>query len=205
MSGSGSDAGEPEAVNGAKPSSARRRSWLALTPLIGFVLMALVFALALKTGDPSKLPSALIGKPAPPIPLPPMDGLRRGGVAVPGLTPADFGPGEVRIVNFFASWCAPCVQEHPLLMELQQRSGARMLGVNYKDPAPGGRRFLGRYGNPYAAVGVDASGRAAIEWGVYGMPETFVVDGQGNIVMKWVGPLTREVVEKRILPLVRSP
>jgi cytochrome c biogenesis protein CcmG/thiol:disulfide interchange protein DsbE len=96
------------------------------------------------------------------------------------------------------------VQEHPLLVELKSNAGVRIFGVNYKDPDPGGRRFIGRYGNPYAAVGVDATGRAAIEWGVYGMPETFVVDGQGRITMKHVGPLTALVVKQRLLPAIEA-
>ena len=94
------------------------------------------------------------------------------------------------VVNFWASWCAPCVQEHPLLVALKERTGVQLYGVNYKDQAAAARRFLGRYGNPFAAVGVDANGRAAIEWGVYGMPETFIVNGKGEIVYKHVGPIS---------------
>ena len=187
----------------ARTTPPRSRA-LLLLPGIIFAGLAALFAFALKTGDPSKLPSALIGKPAPEMTLPAMDGLRENDAAVPGLTTADLERGEVTIVNFFASWCVPCVQEHPVLMELRQRAGLRIVGVNYKDPAPGGRRFLGRHGNPYAAVGVDDSGRAAIDWGVYGMPETFVVSGDGRILAKHVGPLTQEALTQRIIPAITA-
>ena len=107
-------------------------------------------------------------------------------------------------MNFWASWCVPCVQEHPLLVALKERTGVRLYGVNYKDQAAAARRFLGRYGNPFTAVGVDGDGRAAIEWGVYGMPETFVVDGKGRIVYKHVGPITPETLETKIIPAIRA-
>jgi len=184
------------------PPPARRG--MILLPVVVFAGIAAMFAYALGSGDPSKLPSALIGKPAPEMSLPELPGLREGGVQVPGFSTGDLKRGEPTVINFFASWCAPCVQEHPLLVELKSNAGVRIFGVNYKDPDPGGRRFIGRYGNPYAAVGVDATGRAAIEWGVYGMPETFVVDGQGRITMKHVGPLTALVVKQRLLPAIEA-
>ena len=107
-------------------------------------------------------------------------------------------------MNFWASWCVPCVQEHPLLVALKERTGVRLYGVNYKDQAAAARRFLGRYGNPFAAVGVDGNGRAAIEWGVYGMPETFVVDGKGRIAYKHVGPISEQTLETKIIPAIRA-
>ena len=177
---------------------------IVLLPVVVFGAIAALFAFALRSGDPSKLPSALLGKPAPEMTLPPLAGLREGGAAVPGIATADLRRGAPTIVNFFASWCAPCVQEHPLLIELGRQTGVRIVGVNYKDPDPGGRRFLGRYGNPFAAVGVDETGRAALEWGVYGMPETFVVDGEGRIAMKHVGPLTPQVLVQRIVPAIEA-
>ena len=182
----------------------RRSSLLVLMPAIVFAGLAALFAFALKTGDPSKLPSALIGKPAPAMTLPGMDGLRENDVVVPGFATADLTRGEVTVVNFFASWCVPCVQEHPVLIDLGRRPGVRIFGIDYKDPAPGGRRFLGRHGNPYAAVGVDDSGRSAIEWGVYGMPETFIVAGDGRIVLKHVGPMTPEILTAKILPAIAA-
>ena len=187
----------------ARTTQPRSRALLFLPALV-FAAMAGMFAFALKTGDPSKLPSALIGKPAPEMALPALDGLRENDTTVPGISTADLKRGEVTIVNFFASWCVPCVQEHPVLMELKQRAGLRIVGVNYKDPVPGGRRFLGRHGNPYAAVGVDDSGRSAIDWGVYGMPETFVVSGDGRILAKHVGPLTQDALTQRIIPAIAA-
>ncbi len=187
---------------GSNDLASRGRGRLALLPVVLFLAVAVMFAFALRSGDPSKLPSALLGKPAPQVTLPGMPGLRQAGAIVPGFSSSDLSDGRPVIVNFFASWCAPCVQEHPLLMELRARTGVRIVGINYKDPDPGGRRFLGRYGNPYALVGLDDSGRAAIDWGVYGMPETFLLDGAGRIVLKHVGPLTPEVIEARFLPVI---
>ena len=179
------------------------RRGLALAPVIIFAVIAGLFAFALRSGDPSKLPSALIGKPAPQMTLPAMPGLVDQGQPVAGFDTGLLTKGTPTVVNFFASWCVPCVQEHPLLVALKAETGAAIIGINYKDPEPGGRRFLGRYGNPYSAVGMDDSGRAAIEWGVYGMPETFIVDGAGRIIFKHVGPLTPEVITARFLPVFR--
>jgi cytochrome c biogenesis protein CcmG/thiol:disulfide interchange protein DsbE len=195
--------GEPE-PSATTTTAPPRRIGMALMPVLIFAFIAAMFAFALRSGDPSKLPSALIGKPAPEINLPPMQGLREGSVQVPGFATADLKRGEPTVVNFFASWCVPCVQEHPLLIELRRQTGVRMVGINYKDPEPGGRRFLGRYGNPYAAVGLDDSGRAALEWGVYGMPETFVIDGQGIVRLKHVGPITPQVLVDRIVPAIEA-
>jgi cytochrome c biogenesis protein CcmG/thiol:disulfide interchange protein DsbE len=160
-------------------------------PLIGFVALAGIFLLRLYGGDPSKIPSALIGHPAPLTALPPLEGLAIDGVPVPGLDPAAF-KGKVSIVNVWASWCVPCHDEAPLLTELGKDKRLRLVGINYKDSPDNARRFLGRYGNPFGFVGVDGNGRAAIEWGVYGVPETFIVGRQGTIVYKMVGPVTPE-------------
>jgi cytochrome c biogenesis protein CcmG/thiol:disulfide interchange protein DsbE len=179
------------------------RAWV-FVPLAIFLAVAIMFQFALKSGDPSKLPSALIGKPVPATEFPALDGLTRETGAVPGFTAADLAKNNVTVVNFWASWCAPCLDEHPLLVELAKEPGLKLVGVNYKDDTDNARRFLGRYGNPFAALGVDQKGRGAIEWGVYGMPETFVIDGKGRIAYKHVGPLTPKSIVEKILPAVRA-
>lgn len=180
------------------------RSRLLIWPLAIFAILALLFGLALKGGDPSRLPSALIGRTAPAIALPALEGLNDGAQRIDGFSSADLATGEVSVVNFWASWCAPCVQEHPLLVALKERTGVKLYGVNYKDQAATARRFLGRYGNPFTAVGVDDNGRAAIDWGVTGMPETFIVNGKGEIVYKHIGPISAETLESKIIPKVRA-
>jgi cytochrome c biogenesis protein CcmG/thiol:disulfide interchange protein DsbE len=171
----------------------QRRSWLLALPLVAFAALAALFWLRLGNGDPSKIPSALIGRPAPQTALPQLEGLTNGGAQVPGLDPAAF-KGKVSIVNVWASWCLPCHDEAPLLTELAKDKRLQLIGINYKDAPDNARRFLGRYGNPFGIVGVDGNGRAAIEWGVYGVPETFVVGREGTIVYKMVGPVTPENV-----------
>jgi cytochrome c biogenesis protein CcmG/thiol:disulfide interchange protein DsbE len=158
-------------------------------PLIGFLALAGLFLLRLQGGDPSKIPSALIGRPAPQTVLPALEGLVVNGAPVPGLDPALF-KGRVSVVNVWASWCVPCHDEAPLLTELSKDTRLQIVGINYKDAPDNARRFLGRYGNPFGMVGVDGNGRASIEWGVYGVPETFIVGREGTIVYKMVGPVT---------------
>ena len=174
--------------------SQQRRSWLMALPLLAFGSLAAIFWFRLGDGDPSKIPSALIGHPAPQTPLPPLPGLANGGTDVPGLDPAMF-KGKVSVVNVWASWCVPCHDEAPLLTELGKDKRLQMVGINYKDTPENARRFLGRYGNPFGIVGVDGNGRAAIEWGVYGVPETFIVGRNGTIVYKMVGPVTPENID----------
>ena len=170
------------------PAGTRRR-WLALLPLFVFLALAGVFAAQLLSGrDSSVVPSALIGAQAPQIALPPLE-----GVALPGLDPAQFA-GKVTLVNVWASWCGPCRQEHPFLMQLAKDERLTVVGLNYKDRPENARRLLGDLGNPYDAIGVDDSGRAAIDWGVYGVPETFLVGKDGKIAWKQVGPFTAEIV-----------
>lgn len=180
----------------------RKRPLLILVPLLLFGAMAVLFAFALTKGDPAKLPSALIGKPAPALALTAIEGLEEGGRAVPLLTPELLQKGEVTVVNFWASWCAPCVEEHPLLIEIARTAKVPVVGVNYKDAAANARRFLSRYGNPFAAIGADVTGRTAIEWGVYGMPETFIVDRAGRIAYKHVGPISRDALTRTLLPTI---
>jgi cytochrome c biogenesis protein CcmG, thiol:disulfide interchange protein DsbE len=172
-------------------TSPPRRSWLMALPLIAFAALAALFWYRLGSGDPSSIPSALIGRPAPQTALPALQGLTTDGAPVPGLDPAVF-KGKVSVVNVWASWCVPCHDEAPLLIALSRDKRLQVIGINYKDAPDNARRFLGRYGNPYGIVGVDGNGRAAIEWGVYGVPETFIVGRQGTIVYKMVGPVTRE-------------
>lgn len=176
----------------------------AAIPLIIFAALSIMFGLALMSGDPSRVPSALIGKPAPDVALDPLVGLERDGVQVPAFRRSDLTKGRVSVVNFWASWCVPCIQEHPLLIALARETGAPVYGVNYKDTGGGGLKFLARLGNPFAGVVVDPRGRASIEWGVYGMPETFIVDGEGVIIHKHVGPIDRRALVETLIPLIRK-
>jgi cytochrome c biogenesis protein CcmG/thiol:disulfide interchange protein DsbE len=171
----------------AKTTKPKRRL-LVLLPLLVFIGLAALFLLRLGAGDASRIPSALIGKPAPATSLPPIAGLERNGQPVPGVTNATFA-GKVTLVNVWASWCVPCHDEVPFLDKLAQDKRIQLVGINYKDEEGNARRFLGRYGNPYAATGVDPKGRAGIDWGVYGVPETFVVGRDGRIAYKLVGPI----------------
>ncbi len=186
-----------------KPAAPKKRAtWVALLPLLVFMGLAAVFAVQLLSGkDSSAIPSALIGKQAPQTNLPAVEGLMRDGVPVPGLNSEDF-KGKLTLVNVWGSWCVPCRQEHPLLMEIAKDSRIRLVGLNYKDQPENARRFLGDLGNPFAAVGADRAGRSAIEWGVYGVPETFLVGPDGKIIYKHVGPFTPESVRDDLMPAV---
>ncbi len=177
---------------------------LQILPVIVFVAVAGLFAVALRSGDPSKLPSALIGKPVPVSSFAGLSGLVADGKPVSGFSNSDLAKGTTSIVNFWASWCAPCIDEHPLIAELKIKSGLKIFGVNYKDDPAAARRFLGRYGNPFTAVGTDADGTTAIDWGVYGMPETFVINGRGEIIYKHVGPLSAEAIDAKIMPAIKA-
>jgi cytochrome c biogenesis protein CcmG, thiol:disulfide interchange protein DsbE len=175
----------------AEAAPAPRRSFLVLLPLLMFGGMAALFFSGLFGGSGNRLPSTMIGRAAPDVTLPALAGLGGDGPgAIPGFDADHLRKGGVTLVNVFASWCAPCHAEHPLLMELVKDGRFRIVGINQKDTPENARRFLGAKGNPYSAVGVDPNGRASIEWGVYGVPETFVVKGDGTIAYKLVGPLT---------------
>jgi cytochrome c biogenesis protein CcmG, thiol:disulfide interchange protein DsbE len=184
-------------------ASVRRRRLIVLVPLIVFLGLVLLFLIRLFAGDPSHIPSALIGHPAPQTDLPPVAGLDRNGAAVPGIDPASF-KGAVTVVNVWASWCVPCHDEAPLLMQIAGDSRVRIVGINYKDEPENARRFLGRYGNPFAAAGADRSGRAAIEWGVYGVPETFIVGRDARIAYKLVGPITPDNLNAVLKPEIEK-
>lgn len=179
----------------ARPETKRRPRLVYLVPLFVFVALATVFLIRLETGgDPDAIPSALVGKPAPEFALSPL-----AGVDTPGLETGDFA-GEVTLVNIFASWCGPCRLEHPLLMELAKDQRIRLVGINYKDAPANARKFLEDLGNPYAAIGVDERGRTGIDFGVYGVPETFIVDGEGVIRYKFIGPISVEALDRVIRP-----
>jgi cytochrome c biogenesis protein CcmG/thiol:disulfide interchange protein DsbE len=175
-----------------------RRPWLVLLPVVLFIVLAVVFYRGL-SGNPSEIPSVLIDKPVPDFVLPPIDGL-----AIPGFGSSDLAKGQISLVNVWASWCVPCRSEHPVLVELAKRSDIKVYGINYKDDAENARRFLGALANPFAAVGADTDGRVAIDWGVYGVPETFVVDGKGIIRLKWIGELTPDAIRKAIDPKIEE-
>ena len=177
---------------------------LRLMPVIVFAVVAGFFAMALRSGDPSRLPSTLVGKPVPETVFPALEGLELGGKPEAGFSSADLAKGKVSVVNYWASWCQPCVEEHPFLEQLQEQAGVDLYGVNYKDQTDAARRYIGRYGNPYSAVGTDVSGRAAIDWGVYGTPETFIVNGKGEVVYKHVGPISAESLKTKLLPIIEK-
>src|SRR5262249_51996820 len=180
-------------VEAESSAPARRRIWVAL-PLVVFLALAALFYLRLGAGDPSRIPSALIGRPVPPTDLPPVAGLVRDGRAVPGLAGGDFA-NNVTLLNVWASWCVPCHDEAPLLTNLARDKRIRVGGITYKAQADNARRFLGRYGNPFAMIGADQNGRASIDWGVYGVPETFLIGRDGRIAYKLVGPITPQNID----------
>ena len=181
------------------------RRFAPALPFLIFAVLAGLFWYALYSDDPSLLPSPLIGKTVPDFTLPALAGLSAEGKDVPGFAAADLAKGEPTIVNVFASWCVECLVEHPLLLALAEQPGIRLYGIDYKDDPVAARRFLGRYGNPYRRVGADRSGRVAIDLGVYGVPETYVVTGEGEIAYRHVGPLTEQAIRDRILPLLQQP
>ncbi|MFZ1814962.1 MAG: DsbE family thiol:disulfide interchange protein [Rhizobiaceae bacterium] len=178
----------------------RGRPWLAIIPLLVFAALAAIFFKQLTGGSTGHdVPSALIGKPAPQFELPRLEGLASNGTILEGFSTASL-QGKVSVVNVWASWCAPCRVEHPEITKLAQRDDIQLLGLNYKDKTENALRFLGQLGNPFDAVGVDSSGSVAIDWGVYGVPETFIVNRAGIITYKHVGPLSEESMAAKFLP-----
>lgn len=166
-------------------------------PLVLFGALAVYLALGLGR-DPSVIPSVLINRPVPSFVLAPLPSFE------PGFGTVDLANGRPQLVNVFASWCGPCRVEHPLLMRMARELGVTIRGINYKDHPDAAVAWLRRYGNPYQSIGRDEDGRVAIEWGVYGVPETFVIDGTGQIRYKHVGPLTAADVEEKIMPIMRE-
>lgn len=171
-----------------------RRLLLFGIPLALFLLVGVFLGIGL-TRDPSTLPSALVGKPAPEFALPPLEGRDEHG-----LSRSDLG-GRPMLVNVFASWCVPCRIEHPVIARLAQQ-GVAVQAINYKDRPEDAKAWLAELGDPYQHIGADRSGRVGIDWGVYGVPETYVVDKDGHIAYRHVGPLQARDVDRTILPLL---
>lgn len=186
------------------PDASTRSRILLLLPLVLFAGLAGLFYYRLNTTrDVSFIPSVLIGRDAPATNLPPVSGLARNGQPVPGLAAEDF-KGAVTVLNVWSSWCASCPEEVPLLVQLARDQRIRVVSINYKDSADNARKFLNRYGNPFAASGADLNGRASIEWGVYGVPETFLIGRDGKITYKLVGGITRESIEQALKPQIEK-
>lgn len=187
---------------------APRMRAVVFIPFVIFAVLAGIFVWQivgrmLHPGDPSEVPSALIGSPAPEFDLPPVPDLARNGVPVPGLSRQDL-IGQVTLVNVWASWCPPCRAEHPTLMSLADDPRFRLVGIDLKDTPENARRFLNQLGNPFAAIGSDTTGRTAIDWGVVGPPETFLVGRDGTILLRWWGELTPEIVENQLMPEIEK-
>ncbi len=184
------------------PGKPKPKVALILPLFVVALLLSLLFT-ALRTTEPSSLPSALIGKTLPDFDLPGLLNSNGESGPVTGLSSAAFKSGKAVILNFWASWCAPCIAEHPQLTELS-RQGIPLYSINYKDKPEAARRFLANHGNPFRAIGADEGGFAAIDFGVYGVPETFVIDGNGRIVYRFAGPLSPEIVAQKILPAIKK-
>lgn len=189
-------AGAESAAQSSGVQQRRWSRWLLLVPAVLFLGLALTFVIGLGR-DLNELPSPLIGKSVPEFSLPPVKGRTLG------LTTDDL-KGEVSLVNVFASWCVACREEHPVLMSLRAQGTMPIHGLNYKDRPDDAARWLDRLGDPYTRTGADLAGQIGIDWGVYGVPETFVVDSRGRIAFKQVGPITPKIVETVILPLVST-
>lgn len=191
-----SEAPQPQPAAETTAAPKRRGRILALLPLAAFLGLAGLFLIRLGAGDASLIPSALIGKQAPAFNLPPLE----GASGDKGLSDADLKQGHVTLVNVFASWCIPCREEAQQLLEIAKdkqlaAKGVRLTGIAYKDAPADAAKFLAVAGNPYAAIGTDRSGRTGIDFGVYGVPETYVVRGDGVISYKFIGPLTEQDLE----------
>jgi cytochrome c biogenesis protein CcmG, thiol:disulfide interchange protein DsbE len=179
-------------------------SLIFLIPLIIVGMLSVVFLFRLFSGDTTKLPSVLIAKPVPDFNLSGIPNFTQNGVIVPGFSSADLKSGKVSIVNMFASWCPECRQEHDILLKLGKDERINLFGFDYKDEPEKARKFLESFGNPYKAVGVDRKGAAAIDWGLYGVPETFIISGDGRILYKKVGPMSEETLKSEIMPEIEK-
>ena len=173
-----------------------RISPLMIAPPVIFAAFAVMAAIGMFRDDPESLPSAREGQAAPPVVLTAMDGKDL-------FDDATLRDGQIKLVNYWASWCAPCRVEHPNLEQLAVE-GVPIYGINYKDDAGNALRFLENLGDPYAAIGADENGRMALDWGVYGVPETYVIDGEGTILLRVAGPLTQRVLTETIRPALEA-
>ncbi|MEX2430449.1 MAG: DsbE family thiol:disulfide interchange protein [Dehalococcoidia bacterium] len=194
MPAAGPEAGSQVAAALEEPAGSRKLVFLV--PLLVFAALAVAMAWGL-TRNPDQLPSALIGRSVPEFALAPVKGRTLG------LSSADL-QGQVSLVNVFASWCVPCREEHSILMRLSEQEFVPSYGINYKDRPEDAQRWLKALGDPYARTGADLDGRVAIDWGVYGIPETFVVDRDGTIAYKHIGPFTQVTMDETIVPLIRK-
>ncbi|WEZ82146.1 DsbE family thiol:disulfide interchange protein [Rhizobium sp. 32-5/1] len=184
--------------------SGKMRIVFALLPLIIFAALAAIFFSQLQSGkDISEIPSALIGTKAPTLDMPPLAGAMFGTTPMPALTDASI-KGKLTLVNVWASWCIPCREENPIILELAKDKRLTVVGINYKDETANALRFLGELGNPFSAIGVDPRGKAAIDWGVYGIPESYLVDANGMIVYKRVGPFDQRSLQEGLLPAIEK-
>ncbi len=196
---------ESGAPDGPPARSDRRGGMLRFLPLAVFIAMAGVFSVMLMSGrNAQDVPTALAGKPAPAFDLPPVENLKTNGAPVPGLATADLKTGKVTVVNVFASWCGPCREEHPQILALSKDARISIVGINQKDKPADAVQFLTALGNPYAAVGADSNGRVSIDWGVYGVPETFILRADGTVAFKKVGPISADDLEKVVKPEIEK-
>jgi len=198
-----SESSEPSLSAETDAPAPSRRPRLILVPLIVFAAIAALLLVRLFAGDDSRLPSALIGKDVPHFTLPPL------AAGHPGLSDSDLRQGHVTLVNVFASWCVPCHVEHPALLSLSQnptlaKEGVSLVGIAYKDNSENVRRFLNAAGDPFARVGADTSGDTGIQFGVYGVPETYIVKGDGTVAYKFVGPMDDDAIASVILPEIEK-
>jgi cytochrome c biogenesis protein CcmG/thiol:disulfide interchange protein DsbE len=191
-------------VESGQARPGKMRLVLAALPLAIFVALAAIFWSQLDSGrDISEIPSALIGTRAPSLAMPPLEGATFNGAPMPALTDAAI-KGKLTLVNVWASWCVPCREENPIILQLAKDPRLTVVGINYKDKTENALRFLGELGNPFSAVGVDPRGKAAIDWGVYGIPESYLVDASGTIVYKRVGPFDARSLKDGLYPAIEK-
>lgn len=172
------------------------RNWLMFLPPLIFLALAGTFFIGMQRENPNELPSVMVGQPAPKVSLTPL----------PGKTPfttQGFADGQVKLVNYWASWCAPCRAEHPNLQALAT-AGLPVYGINYKDDPEKALAFLAELGDPYASVAADPTGRTALDWGVYGVPETYIIDGDGTVLARIAGPVVMRTYEAQMKPVLEA-